>query len=79
MQIGDKVRDTISGLRGTITGRTEWLNNGTQVFIQPTVDRDGNYRQGAWVVEAQVVEDDAPRYFGNFESAAFGKGYGTGD
>ena len=55
MNIGDKVRDTVSGFSGTITGETTWQGGRQTFYVQPTVDAKGNYREGRWI-DAPLLE-----------------------
>lgn len=42
VQLGDKVRDRITGFEGIVVGMTEWLYNCRRPIVQPsTVDKDG--------------------------------------
>jgi len=40
INLGDKVRDKVSGLIGTVTSRIEYLNGCIQYGIQPKVKKD---------------------------------------
>ena len=39
--IGDEVKDTITGFKGIVTARTQWLNNCNTYGVQPTKLKDG--------------------------------------
>lgn len=39
--LGDKVRDTITGFTGIVTLRSQWLNNCNTYGVQPTALKDG--------------------------------------
>lgn len=66
MNIGDKVRDTVSGFAGTVTAETTWQGGRQTLYVQPSVDAKGNYREGRWIEAALLVADDRPEtYFGN--------------
>lgn len=56
--LGSKVRDTVTGLVGIITGRVEWLNGCKRYAVQPPVDKDGKVPKVEWVdvQQAEVVE-----------------------
>lgn len=44
-ELGITVEDTISGFRGVITRRTQWLNNCNTYGVQPReLDKNGNVR-----------------------------------
>ena len=38
---GDTVRDTVTGLQGTITGLTKWVSGCDTAHVQPPLDKDG--------------------------------------
>ena len=48
----DKVKDTITGFTGIVTGRTEWLNGCIRYGIQPTKLKDG------LPVECQHIDEE---------------------
>ena len=55
IQNGQRVRDTISGFDGIVTGRTEYLNGCVQVYVEPDrLDKDGKRIKGVWFDESQV-------------------------
>lgn len=41
MKLGDIVRDTISGFKGVLVARTEWLNGCVRLTIQPNYMHEG--------------------------------------
>lgn len=63
--LGSKVRDRISGLVGTVTGRAEYLFGCVQVLVSPAEVKDGAPVLGSWLdegrVEAVVTEAPMPR------------------
>jgi len=55
IQLGDLVRDIISGFEGVITGKTEWLNGCVRYMLEPrSLDKDGNRVAANWFDSAQV-------------------------
>lgn len=38
--LGDEVEDTVTGLRGIVVARTEWLNGCLRATIQPPIGED---------------------------------------
>lgn len=55
VQLGDEVKDTITGFKGTATGKTEYLNGCVRVVVQPRVDKDGKLPNSQWVDEPQLT------------------------
>jgi len=51
--MGKMVEDTITGLKGTVTGRAQYINGCRQVLIEPQVYEDGAYRE-IWIDEERV-------------------------
>lgn len=65
---GDRIQDKISGLRGIVTARTEWLYGCVRITAQPEEHKDGKMaepfvidEEQAIVVEAKAVKDTRPR------------------
>ena len=58
INLGDKVRDSISGYEGIVIGIgiTEWLHQCRRIGIQPTaLDKDGKPMAIEWIDEPQCV------------------------
>jgi hypothetical protein len=53
-QLGDCVRDRITGFAGIVTGRTEWLNGCSRVGVQCEKLKDGLPQETQWFDEPQV-------------------------
>lgn len=41
INLGDKVKDPVTGFTGIVVARTEWLYGCTRINVQPAVDKDG--------------------------------------
>lgn len=41
INLGDRVKDKVSGFEGTVVARTEWLNGCWRMVVAPRVDKDG--------------------------------------
>ena len=54
VELGQKVKDTLSGVKGTVIARTEWLFGCVRVTIQPTGEKDGVPFDAFSVDEPQV-------------------------
>jgi len=54
IELGDKVKDRITGLVGIATGVTKWLYGCTRFAIQPQEIKDGKPAELWWVDEPQV-------------------------
>lgn len=56
IHLGDKVKDTISGLVGTAVARTEWINGCARITIQPTITKKADKVPDNYTVdEPQVI------------------------
>lgn len=71
VELGSKVRDTVTGLTGTAVAYTKWLNGCERIVIQPPLDKDGKVPdshsvdiQQIEIVEAVKVEPNAPAKVG---------------
>ncbi len=45
---GDKVRDRITGMTGTVTGIVEYITGCNQALVVPQIGADGAFREGVW-------------------------------
>lgn len=52
--MGVEARCRISGLKGIITGKTEYINGCIQWLLRPPVDKDGKPVEGSWIDEAML-------------------------
>ena len=56
INLGDKVRDSISGYEGIVIGITEWLHGCRRIGIKPMkLDKDGKPLEIEWIDEPQCV------------------------
>lgn len=60
IQLGQLVRDTISGFEGKVTSRIEYLNGCVRYGVQPPVDKDGKMPAGEFIdwQQLEVLVDD---------------------
>lgn len=54
IDLGDEVKDIVSGFTGIATARTRFLNGCTRISIDPPVDKDGKPVDGRWFDQEQV-------------------------
>lgn len=40
-QLGDEVKDSVSGFRGVVVAVTDWLNGCKRITVQPPIKKDG--------------------------------------
>jgi len=58
IQLGNKVRDPITGVRGTVVARTEYLHGEPRCQVQPKgIQNDGQPLAATWFAEAQLEEN----------------------
>jgi hypothetical protein len=56
INLGDTVRDTISGFTGIVIARCEWLYGCVRISVQPTsLDKDGKVQDHVTFDEQQLV------------------------
>jgi hypothetical protein len=58
-QLGEKLKDTVTGLTGIATQKCEMLNGCVQFYLQPPRKKDGDAQKGEWVDDQQLVKLDA--------------------
>lgn len=63
IQLGQKVRDKITGFEGVAMARTSWLSKLDRIMIQPSVDKEGKHRDGHVFdeVHVEVVGETIPQ------------------
>ncbi len=54
INLGDKVKDTISGFTGIVTCRHEYLNGCARLSVQPPVNKDGTLPEERTFDEPQL-------------------------
>ena len=54
VQLGMKVKDTVSGLIGIAVCKTVWLNGCERYGIQPPIDKDGKAPDNYYVDSEQI-------------------------
>ena len=56
IKLGDKVKDTLTDLEGTVTARTEYLYGCVQIEVQPKELKDGKIVEAPWIDEPQLIK-----------------------
>lgn len=61
IELGDRVRDLISGFEGIVVGRTEWLFGCTRIGVSPGKLHEGKTIDSEWfdVQQLELVEKKA--------------------
>ena len=54
LAMGDKVRDTITGFKGRIVARCQYINGCDQCLVKPGVGKDGKMPAGEWIDDQQL-------------------------
>ncbi len=64
LKLGDKVRDTVTGLEGTVVVESRFLNGCRRLGVQPELDKDGKMpdqysfdEQQLELLKKEVVKD----------------------
>lgn len=55
IKLGSEVEDVVTGFKGIITARAEYLNGCMRLYVQPKVDKDGKHQEGLWIDEPQLI------------------------
>lgn len=48
IEMGDKVKDTLSGFTGVVLARSEHMTGCNQLYILPVSDKDNDMKDGHW-------------------------------
>jgi hypothetical protein len=63
-QIGQTLKDVITGFTGIATGRCEYVTGCTQLLLQPPTKENGDFVESRWLDEDRLVlVSDANRGF----------------
>lgn len=54
IELGKKVKDKVTGLKGIVVARSEHLNMCNRYLVQPSVDKDMKVPDGWWIDEMQL-------------------------
>lgn len=54
-ELGEKVKDTITGFKGTVTARIDYLNGCLQYCVEPKVGKEGKMEKHHYIDEGQLV------------------------
>jgi hypothetical protein len=61
VQLGDTVKDRITGFQGVVTGRCEYITGCNQVLVVPKIKSDGSFSESVWFDEQRVDILSEPR------------------
>ena len=58
MEMGIKVRDSITGFSGVVTGTTSYITGCAQALVQPPTKETGEFVDGRWfdVTRLEVID-----------------------
>lgn len=63
IEMGDRVKDTLSGFTGVVIARSEHMTGCNQLYVLPVSDKDNEVKEGHWFdveriekIEAAVIE-----------------------
>ena len=65
LALGDRVKDRITGLRGIVVARTEWLNYCNRYTVQPEALKDGRPVESCVFDEGDLVTVKKAAFTGN--------------
>jgi hypothetical protein len=55
IDLGDEVKDVVTGLKGIAIGRIEYLNGCVRYDVKPAGLKQGKTIEGEWVDEQQLI------------------------
>lgn len=58
-ELGSEAVDTITGFKGRLTGRVQYITGCNQYVVSPPVDSDGKHRDAHWVDEDRLQLTEA--------------------
>lgn len=58
-KLGTTVVDKITGFRGVVTGRVEYISGCNQLLVTPKSDKDGALNEAQWFDEQRCATDNA--------------------
>jgi hypothetical protein len=64
IELGWKVKDTVTGLKGMVTGKAVYLNGCIQCLIEPAVREGQEYRE-IWIDEDRLEQFPKPKSRGS--------------
>lgn len=72
--MGEMVTDHITGFRGQVTARVEYVTGCLQYLVQPGIDGQGKWVESHWLDEARLLnkENWEERYQASAVSVGFG-------
>lgn len=60
IEIGEQAEDTITGFRGIVTARTDYLGGSGTLLLQPRVDLHGKHVDPVWFEAGRVRRVEHP-------------------
>ena len=54
IQLGDRVADEVTGFRGIVEARCEYLTGCARLLVQPTLDEKGAWTEARWIDEPRL-------------------------
>ena len=58
VNLGDTAHDRMSGFKGIVMGRIEYLTGCNQIFILPQSDKENEFKEGHWFDVERVEVDE---------------------
>lgn len=58
IEFGQTVKEQITGFKGVITGRCEYITGCAQCLVQPPVRKDGTRIEAVWFDEPRLIVID---------------------
>lgn len=59
IELGVEVEDRITGFKGRVTGRTDYITGCNSYLVQPRQKSDGTFVEGKWIDEHRLLVVDA--------------------
>ncbi len=54
IELGMSVKDRVTGFKGIVTARVEYLNGCVQYLVKPKVNKEGKFMDSEWIDNQQL-------------------------
>lgn len=62
IDLGDEVKDNVTGFKGIAIGRTIWLQGCDRVGVQPKIGKSNEFKKTEWFDEPQLTVIKRKKY-----------------
>ena len=55
LNLGDEAKDSVTGFRGIVVAKTQWIHGCCRIVLQPRVGKDGKFPENATFDEPALI------------------------